>query len=68
MVLDKRLRGAVKMFKSFMDCGDEYCSCQVCKENECNGGTCTHCFVCIDGCKADGSVTECFKPLNENEA
>lgn len=43
------------------DCNGEYCTCQVCAENENNGGTCSHCFTCVNGSKADGSITECFK-------
>lgn len=31
---------------------DVYCKCRTCTENQINGGTCSHCFYCIDGEKA----------------
>lgn len=31
---------------------DVYCKCRTCTENQINGGTCSHCFCCIDGEKA----------------
>lgn len=37
----------------FFDCtcvnGDIPCICRECKQNKNNGGTCTRCFVCING-------------------
>lgn len=31
---------------------DVYCKCRTCKESQINGGTCSHCFCCIDGEKS----------------
>ena len=31
---------------------DVYCKCRTCTESQINGGTCSHCFCCIDGEKA----------------
>jgi len=45
---------------NMMDCGDEFCTCQICGDNKENGGTCSHCFTCINGQKAEGSNLECF--------
>lgn len=51
-------------FLSVMDCGDSFCMCQICADNEANGGTCTHCFTCVNGYKADGSKPDCFMEIN----
>ena len=37
---------------------DVYCKCRTCTENQINGGTCSHCFCCIDGEKAMDVCTE----------
>lgn len=42
---------------------DIYCKCKTCKENHINGGTCSHCFCCIDGEK---SMDVCLE-YNDNE-
>lgn len=31
---------------------DVYYICRTCMESQINGGTCSHCFCCIDGEKA----------------
>lgn len=38
---------------------DVYCKCRNCKDNKANGGTCTHCFTCIDGERAIDICPEC---------
>lgn len=31
---------------------DVYCRCRSCRKNQINGGTCSHCFCCMDGEKS----------------
>ena len=46
-----------------MDCNGEYCVCSFCINNSTQGGTCSRCFTCTKGQKADASITECFKDV-----
>lgn len=36
----------------FCDNDDVFCKCRTCEENQMNGGTCSHCFTCIEGSNA----------------
>lgn len=31
---------------------DVYCKCRMCSDNQINGGSCSHCYACIDGERA----------------
>ncbi len=36
----------------FCDNDDVCCKCRMCIKNQINGGSCTHCFTCIQGEKS----------------
>lgn len=49
---DELMESIEDLLKPFCANDDEFCLCRICKDNQINGGSCSHCCACIDGEKA----------------